>query len=133
MGELMEAIGQADLVEDFQNGRVEGVPTELAVEVLVCLEQRHGDPLACQEQSQHHPARSASDHAAAGFLHIADIVHGSLARSRSRLRWHRMDLLYLAPSKRLRWQDPSDRAPRQESPDTSCRGGAYHQGKPATR
>jgi hypothetical protein len=46
----MEAIGEADLVEDFQNCRVEGVAAELAVEVLVCLEQGNRDSLACQKQ-----------------------------------------------------------------------------------
>src|SRR5262249_21328613 len=49
MAELMQTIGEADLVNDFQNGRMKSIATELAVEILVCLEQRNRDPLACQQ------------------------------------------------------------------------------------
>ena len=34
----MQRIGEADVVEDFQDCRVEGITPELAVEVMVCLE-----------------------------------------------------------------------------------------------
>src|SRR5262249_33946832 len=80
MAELMEAIGEADLVEDFQNGRVEGVATELAVEGLVGLTQRDRGSLACQEQSEDQPARPAADHAT-GHVVYAD---GLLGRGRVR-------------------------------------------------
>src|SRR6516162_7362090 len=37
MAELMQTIGEADLVEDFQNGRMECVASKLAVEILMRL------------------------------------------------------------------------------------------------
>jgi hypothetical protein len=95
MAELMQTIGKADLVKDFQNRRMKSVATELAVEIGVCLEQCNRDALACQEQRKDHPARPASDHAAGGFMHIADIVNGGLAGSRLDTGWHKMDLLWL--------------------------------------
>jgi hypothetical protein len=79
MAELMEAIGEADLIEDFEYGRVEGVATELPVEVLMRFEQRNRNPLANEEQRQDHSAWPASDDAARGFLHVKNIFNNGLA------------------------------------------------------
>src|SRR5712692_6357280 len=84
MAELMQTIGETDLVEDFQNGRVERVAAKLAVEILVGFEQRNRNPLARQEQRQYHPARPASDHAASGLVDVRDIIISGLAGCRMR-------------------------------------------------
>src|SRR5581483_8949599 len=49
VGELVEAVGEAELVEDFEGGRVDGVAAEVAVEGVVGFEQDDGDAAAGEQ------------------------------------------------------------------------------------
>jgi hypothetical protein len=51
--QFVQGVGQADLVEDFQGGGVEGVAAEVAVKGRVRFEQGHRDAAAGQQQGQH--------------------------------------------------------------------------------
>jgi hypothetical protein len=62
--QLVQAVGEANLVEYFQRRWMNRVAAEIAVEVGVRLEQADPDTGAREQQGQHHPARSAADDAA---------------------------------------------------------------------
>ena len=46
MGQIEQAVGQAEVVEDLHDARVQGVAPKLAVEVLVGFEQDDRDTLS---------------------------------------------------------------------------------------
>ncbi len=68
VAKLMEGLGQSDLVEDFQNGRMHGVAPELTVKILVCLKQRDRHAPPRQQKGQHHAAGPSAYNATGGLL-----------------------------------------------------------------
>jgi hypothetical protein len=50
MGKLMQAVGQPDLVEDFEHRGMYGITAEVAVEILMGLEEHHVHSAARQQQ-----------------------------------------------------------------------------------
>ena len=65
----VEALAQAELVEQVERRRVDGVAAEVPQEVRVLLEHGDLDPGTGQQQPEHHPRRAAPDHAARRALH----------------------------------------------------------------
>src|SRR5438270_11979427 len=59
-----EIVEQAKLVQHFERGRMNGVATKVAQEIRVLLEDRHFDPGARQEKTEHHSGGSAAGDAA---------------------------------------------------------------------
>ncbi len=58
-----QPVRQAQLLHHLHDRGIDGVAPKLAVEVLACLEQRHRDAPARQEEPQHDPRRPAADDA----------------------------------------------------------------------
>lgn len=71
--EFVKSVCQADLIEDFQGRRMNGVASEFTVEVFVHFEERHGNTPARQKQGEH---RAAADDAAGSLLNVADFFSG---------------------------------------------------------
>jgi hypothetical protein len=46
VGNFEQFVREADLVEDFQDRRMDRVSTKIAVEILVHLEEGYGNPTA---------------------------------------------------------------------------------------
>src|ERR1700730_13818766 len=61
VGNFLEFVRQANLVEDFEGGRMNGVAAEFAVEVPVHLQQRDGNAASREEQRQHRARGTAAD------------------------------------------------------------------------
>jgi hypothetical protein len=61
--QAVQPLGQANLVQQFQDHRMQGVAPKLAVEVLVGFQECHGDAFPLQQQRQNHPAGTAADNA----------------------------------------------------------------------
>jgi hypothetical protein len=57
---------------------VNRVTPEIPVEGGVSFQQRDGHPTARQQQGEHHSARTAADDAAAGVVHIEDLLGAAL-------------------------------------------------------
>jgi hypothetical protein len=66
-----QPVGDADGVQDLQDGRVHRVAAEVAVEVAVGLEQDDADPLAGQEQGEHRAGGARAHDAAGRQAHVA--------------------------------------------------------------
>ena len=67
MWESMEAVGQPELGEQLEGGRVNGVATEVAVEVGMRFEEDDRDAAAGEQQAEHGPSRAGPHDAAAGL------------------------------------------------------------------
>ena len=70
---LQQAVGQTELIENFQGRGVNGVAAEVAVEVVVGFQQGDGDAPARQQQRQHHAGRAAAHDAAGGALNVPHV------------------------------------------------------------
>src|SRR5262249_3310274 len=79
--QLQETVGEADFVENLQDGRVDGVAAEVAVEVLVHFQERDGDTATCEQQREHGTTRSASDNGTGAVLNVATAFVGHLTKS----------------------------------------------------
>jgi hypothetical protein len=64
VGHFVQRCGEADLVEDFQGGGMNGVAAKFAVEVFVHFEKRHRHATPREEQCEHRPAWAAAHDAA---------------------------------------------------------------------
>src|SRR5215469_1898893 len=73
---LEQFVREPDLVEDFQDGRVNSVTTELAVEIFVHFEESHGNAAARKEKSKHGAGGSTTDDTTRSFLDITTLVLG---------------------------------------------------------
>nr|WP_029921535.1 hypothetical protein [Nevskia soli] len=65
--ELEESFQQAQLVHQFQGGRVDGVAAEIAQEVLVFLQHQYRYAGPGQQKAQHQAGGTAAAGAAADF------------------------------------------------------------------
>ncbi len=72
VGQIEQAVGQADLIQHLQRGSVHGVSAEIAVEVAMQLEERDRHASTGQQQSQEHACGAGTDDAAAGFVAHGD-------------------------------------------------------------
>ncbi len=63
VGDLEEAVEEAQLVEDFEGGGVNGVAAEVAKEVLVFFEDGDGETGAGEEKAEHDAGGAAADDA----------------------------------------------------------------------
>ena len=68
MGESEEGLEEAELVEKFESGGMDGVAAEVAEEVFVLFEDSDVDALAGEEEAEHHASWASPDDAASGFL-----------------------------------------------------------------
>jgi hypothetical protein len=66
--QLEEPVRQAQLVQQLERGRMDGVAAEIAVEVAVRLQQGDGHAATCQQEGQHDPRRPAANNHAARVL-----------------------------------------------------------------
>jgi len=55
-----EGLGESQLVQHLQRGRVDGVAAEITQKIRVLLEHRDAQAGAHEQQTQHHPRRSAA-------------------------------------------------------------------------
>ena len=72
MRQREESIEQAQLVDDLERRRMDGVAAKIAEEIGVLLEHEHIDAGTREQEAQHHSRRTAADDAAAngkGFGH----------------------------------------------------------------
>src|SRR5207245_9261114 len=60
MRQLQEFIEQAELIEDLQRRRMDGVAAKIAKEIGVFLEDFHADTRSGQQEPEHHARRSAT-------------------------------------------------------------------------
>ena len=60
-----ERVGESEVVQHLERGRMHGIAPERPVEVISGLEQRSRDTLACKEQGEDRSGRPSSDDAAA--------------------------------------------------------------------
>ncbi len=65
----VEPLGQAEIVDQVHRRRVDGVPAEVAEEVVVLFQDGDVDAAACQQQTEDHARRPAADDATGGLLH----------------------------------------------------------------
>ena len=70
VGELEEAVEEAELVEELERGGVDGVAAEVAEEVGVLFEDGDGEAGAGEQQAEHDPCRTSADDAAGGCERI---------------------------------------------------------------
>src|SRR3712207_1635130 len=70
---LQQPLGEAELVHDLHDRRVQRITPELAVEVRVRLEQRHVDTRSCQQQRHNGPTGPTADHTTGRAPHTADL------------------------------------------------------------
>jgi hypothetical protein len=70
----MKAVGEADLLQDLQDSRMDGIAAEVAVKRRVRFEQGNRNAPAGKEQSQYDPARPAPDYATGGLCDIEDFL-----------------------------------------------------------
>ena len=66
VGELEEAFEEAEFVEDFEGGGVDGVAAEVAEEVLVLFEDGDVDAGAGEQEAEHHAGGASADDAEGG-------------------------------------------------------------------
>jgi hypothetical protein len=62
-----ECFEEAELVENFEGGGMDGIAAEVAKEIVVLLEDADGDPGAGQKVAEHDARRASTDYAAGGF------------------------------------------------------------------
>jgi hypothetical protein len=74
VGNFEEFVREADLIEDFQDRRMDRVSTKIAVEILVHLEEGYGNPTAREEKSKHGAGRPSTDDATRSCLHVVGLV-----------------------------------------------------------
>ena len=86
MGECVEALGQPELGEQFEGGRVDSVPAEVAVEVGMGFEQRDRDAAAGEQQAEHGPGRAGPHDAAPGFVGGSQLARFPIPVHRAALR-----------------------------------------------
>jgi len=87
--ELVQALGQSNFIQNFHHRRMNGISAKLAVEILVCFQQRDLDSLPRQQQRQHHSAWSTAYNAASGLVDVAGCA--ALIPLRNRTRGSRHD------------------------------------------
>jgi len=73
VGELEEAVEEAELVEELQGGGVDGVAAEVAEEVGVFFEDGDGDARAGEEEAEHDAGGASADDAD-GRLHAGKVA-----------------------------------------------------------
>ncbi len=61
--QLQELFENAELVEDFQRRRVNGVAAKIPEKIRVLLEHRDADTRTCEQKPKHHPGGSATNNA----------------------------------------------------------------------
>ena len=66
VGEGEEFVEEAQLVEDFEGGGVDGVAAKVAEEVFVFFEDGDGDAGAGEEEAEHDAGRASADDADGG-------------------------------------------------------------------
>ncbi|GAA2300497.1 hypothetical protein Scani_22940 [Streptomyces caniferus] len=73
-----EGLAETEFVQQAQGRRMDGVPAEVPQEVAVLLQDGHLDAGPGQQQSEHHPRRSAARYAARGAIHVPAplVAHG---------------------------------------------------------
>src|ERR1700751_212963 len=70
----MHAFRQSDLVEDFEDRRMERIAAELAAEILVRFEHCDFDASTRQQQPKHHAAGAAAHDATVRLLRRIDAI-----------------------------------------------------------
>jgi hypothetical protein len=81
VGKVQQLLGQAELVEQPQGGRVQGVAAEVTQEVGMLLQHQDLDPGPGQQQPQHGPGRATAGDAA-GDLGPQDLGRRPVPRRR---------------------------------------------------
>jgi hypothetical protein len=71
--DFMKFAGEAKLVEDFHDRRMDSVAAEFSVEVLVHFEEGDLDAATSQEESKDGSCRAAADDATSGSRGAADV------------------------------------------------------------
>jgi hypothetical protein len=56
----LEVGAQSELVDEIDGGRMDGVPSKIAEEIRMLLEHDHIDASPREQESQHHPGRTAA-------------------------------------------------------------------------
>ena len=64
VGPCEEVLERAEIVQDLERGRVDGVAAEVAEEVAVLFDDDDGDACSGEEHAEHHPGGTAADDAA---------------------------------------------------------------------
>jgi hypothetical protein len=87
VGSFQEFIQNAELVHDFESGRMNRVAAEVAEEVGMLLQHDYIDSHARQEETEHDAGRTSSSNAATGaqgFRHGCDSKYNL---QKQRLEW----------------------------------------------
>src|SRR5919112_764818 len=74
MAQLQQPFGEAELVHDLHDGRVQRVTAKLPIKVRVRLQERYVHPFARQQQRQYRPTRTATDHTASRSPYVLDSI-----------------------------------------------------------
>jgi len=84
-----QLVQRAQLVEELERRRMDGVAAEIAEEVGMLLEHDRTDPGASEQKPRHHPRRAAADDEKLGSLcpHRADNRAGCCIKARWQLIW----------------------------------------------
>jgi hypothetical protein len=67
MQSFQEHFEDTQFLHQFESGRMDGVPTEVAQEVGMLLENHDIDSRACEQKSKHHAGWTAAYDTAAGL------------------------------------------------------------------
>src|SRR5260370_21308915 len=85
MGNFVKLVRKANLIEDYESRRMNGVAEEFAVEVLVHFKKCDRNAATGQEQRQHRASGTATDDTAGSFLDVSEVLvcrsSGSSVRS----------------------------------------------------
>src|SRR6185437_8863888 len=91
--QLQEFVGKAELIEQFERGRMDGVAAEVAKEVVVLFEDDDGNAGAGQKKAEYGPGGAAPGNGAGGSHHPLMLAvsrwQGEPSRSGSDLRVRR--------------------------------------------